>query len=533
MDRNRARLPLAAVLLVSGIALAGAPDAVARGPRLVRVPVSGRDDVERIARWGVEIVEARRDALTLAVPHATAVTPKVDRALSRMPGTEVVCEDVDRLFAAFRDRPEIGAYHTLDEVNADLDALAAANPAIARVESIGKSVDQRDVRALRITGPDPAPWGRPVFLFMGAHHAREWISVEVPLAIARWLVEGYATDPAVKGLVDTREVWIVPAVNPDGLAYSQNEYRYWRKNRRSNPDGSFGVDPNRNYGYKWGTSGTSDHPGSDVYCGPSAFSEPETRNVREFAIARNLTVSISYHSYGESILFPWSYGYEQSADHAALQEIARQMASQSGYDPMQSVELYPSSGDTDDYLYGETGALPFTTEVGRSFIPEESQIAGICAANLKAVRWLLENAAETFPFVKHSPPAPPAAAASGSDTVIVADFDRAHHQKFDPVEVKLVVTSGGTAQELAMAADPAQPDRYAVTLREPAAPSMEYFFGLRDKDGKVARCPRLGQFSPGGAPAPAPPPAPPLPPAAGGVLTIAPALLGPTPAVVR
>ncbi|MBI4863897.1 MAG: zinc carboxypeptidase [Candidatus Riflebacteria bacterium] len=465
----------------------------AKGPRIVKIPAATAAERAQIVKWGVEVIEVRKDSITVAIPQEGKLQTKVARAAARYPGAEVMVEDADDLFSRFAAQPDLGAYHNLPEIKDELNGLAGRFPQIASVHSIGKTVEGRDTLALRITGPDAAPWGRPVFLFMGAHHAREWISVEVPLAIGKWLCEGYATDPAVKSLVDAREIWILPAVNPDGLNYSQTQSKYWRKNRRKNADGSYGVDPNRNYGYKWGTAGDSGYPGSDVYRGTEAMSEPETRNVGEFAVAHHLTASISYHSYGDKVMHPWSYTYDTSPDKEVFSKLAQGMAGLNGYSPIQSSELYPSSGDTDDYLYGTHGACSFTYELAQSFIPAESEIPEICSKNVKAAQYLLENAAEVFPVLTHTPPA----GAAAGPLPIGATFDRAHHPDFQPVEVKLIVVSGATAQETVMTPDPANPDQFTAELALAGADGqpVEYFFGLKDKDGKLARCPRLSNFS--------------------------------------
>ena len=497
--------------VLAAMALLAPGLAEARGPRLVQVPATTRAEREAISSWGMEVVEAQADHLTLAVPEDRKVTPKVNRALTRIPGVKIVAEDADELIANTIHRAaDAGLYHTHAEVTTDLADLATRFPAIASVQTIGKSIEGRDVQALRITGGDAAPYGKPVFLFMGCHHAREWISVEVPLAIAHYLTENYSTDAGIKALVDSREIWCCPVVNPDGLTWSQTNYKYWRKNRHVNGDGTFGVDPNRNYSYKWGTAGDSGDPDSDTYRGTGPFSEIETQNIRDFAKAHLLTTSISYHSYGERVLYPYSYGYVQAPDNTLFAGMGAKMAEQNKYQSHQSVDLYPSSGDTDDFLYAETGSMSFTVELARSFIPAESEIAGICAANVKAVRVLLEQGAEPFPFLKHTPPSATAGTLSMS-----AGFDRAHHPTFEPTEVKLVVVNGAQIQEVGMTTDAATPDQWTAAVpgapvSQPGAP-IQYFFGLKDKSGHVARCPRIGNFtvgSPMGAPTAllAPPP---------------------------
>lgn len=486
--------------VMAALALLAPAVAEAASPRLVKVPATTRAERARIASWGMEVVEAQESHLTIALQPDKSFTPQVNRELSTIPGVQVLSEDVDEMFRQVVGKAaDAGLYHTYEEAKADLTDLATRFPAIASMQSLGKSVEGRDIIALKITGPNASGHHKPVFLFMGCHHAREWISVEVPLAIAKNFCENYATDAGLKALIDSREIWVCPMVNPDGLTYSQNNYKYWRKTRQKNANGTFGVDPNRNYGYKWGTAGDSGNPDSDTYRGTAPFSEPETQNIRDFAKNHLLTTSISFHSYGERVMYPFSYGYVQTPDDALFKNMSVKMAALNKYQPHQSVDLYPSSGDTDDHLYAEAGAMAFTFEVGRTFIPSESEIAKICADNVKAVRLLVEQGAEPFPFLKHTPPAAVAGTLSMSAT-----FDRAHHPTVNPVEVKLHVANGAQIQEVAMTADAANPDVFNGTLQgapisQPGTP-VEYFFTLKDKDGHVVRVPRLSNFTAAASP---------------------------------
>ncbi len=153
-------------------------------------------------------------------------------------------------------------------------------------------------------------------------------------------------------------------VNPDGHEYCRTDDRLWRKNRRRNPDGSFGVDPNRNYGYMWGTLNvsTSSHvPSDETYVGPHAFSEPETRAVRDLIAHELFRGVITYHSFSLLILYPWGYTSKPitaPADHDQMVELANQMQQlirgvhDVTYTPQQSSQLYPTAGDTTDWTYG-------------------------------------------------------------------------------------------------------------------------------------------------------------------------------------
>jgi carboxypeptidase T len=181
-------------------------------------------------------------------------------------------------------------------------------------------------------------------------------------------------------------------VNSDGHEFSRTpETRLWHKNRRPNADGSIGVDPNRNYGYMWGTLNinTSSHvPSDDTYVGPRAFSEPETRAVRNLVAKELFRGVITYHSYSQLILYPWGYTSQpipDASDLATMTKLAERMQELirgvhgTTYTPQQSSQLYPTAGDTTDWTYGEYGIPSFTIELrpdlrtaGSSFLPIRS-----------------------------------------------------------------------------------------------------------------------------------------------------------------
>ena len=165
-------------------------------------------------------------------------------------------------------------------------------------------------------------------------------------------------------------------VNPDGHEYTQTPAnRLWRKDRRRNPDGSTGVDPNRNYGYMWGTLdvNTSSHvPADETYVGPRAFSEPEVRAVRDLVARERFSGVLSYHSYSQLILYPWGYTAERIedqddfAEHRDLAQDMEQLIRKvhgRTYVAQQSSELYPTAGDTTDWTYGEYDAPSLTIEL--------------------------------------------------------------------------------------------------------------------------------------------------------------------------
>jgi hypothetical protein len=228
---------------------------------------------------------------------------------------------------------------------------------------------------------------------MGANHAREWTSFEVPMESLKQYLEGYGKDERLTKLVNGREVWFVPMVNPDGVAFSQNKTRYWRKNRRNVDGRAFGVDLNRNYGYKWGNVGASSSPTSDTYHGTGPFSEPETTAIKELAEKEKFQASVSFHSYSELNLYPFGYGYNIPCDDTpVLKKLANEMSQFNKYTSKNSAELYPAMGDSDDWLYGANKTLAFTVELGREFIPPATEIAEQNRRNVPAVLHLIDKA---------------------------------------------------------------------------------------------------------------------------------------------
>lgn len=298
-----------------------------------------------------------------------------------------------------------GDFHSSSELERDLLALEDSYPNLARVFIIGESLEGRNLYALKISDNVNNDEAEAEVIFIGCHHAREWISVEVPFLLGKYLVENYASDSQVRDLVDQSEIWIIPLLNPDGLEYSIHFYRYWRKNRRDNEDGTYGIDLNRNYGYQWGIDniGSSPYTFSDTYRGPSAFSEPETQAIRDLFAQRNFSALISFHSYSQDILYPWGYSDQPSPDDLLLEQMAMDMATQiqavngNIYGFMQAGEgFYLTNGDTTDWSYGVYGIPSFTIELPPAdrlegeFFNAEEDIQPIFNENLPAMLYLID-----------------------------------------------------------------------------------------------------------------------------------------------
>ena len=304
-----------------------------------------------------------------------------------------------------------GAYHSYLELETDMLVLQQKYPNIVKVFDIGDSLEKRNIYAMKISDNVALEEDETEVLFLGCHHAREWISVEVPFLLGKYLAENYATDPDIKRLVDQSEIWIVPLVNPDGLEYTIHVYRYWRKNRRDNGNSNFGVDINRNYGYKWGidNAGSSPNPASEVYRGMAAFSEPETRAVRDLFLSKDFQAMISFHSFSQVILYPWGYTKLPSDKDAQMKEIAAEMSAKiqavNGrlYDYGQSgTSLYLTNGDVTDWTFAMTGIpsytieLPPIDELGGGFFNRQEDIDPVFRENLAAMISLIEHSIQNY-----------------------------------------------------------------------------------------------------------------------------------------
>ena len=300
-------------------------------------------------------------------------------------------------------------YHSYTELTTEIAAVAAAHPDIVRVFSIGTSYQGRQLWAAKISDNVAIDEPEPEVLFDGGTHADEHMGVEMTLRIFHWLVDGYGSDPRVTNIVDTREVWIVFLVNPDGAEYDIHggSFHGWRKNRQPTPGTTaIGTDLNRNFGYHWGGGGlTSANPRAITYRGPAAFSSPEDRAMRDFLASRvvggrqQIRTAVSFHEYGRLVLWPYGYTmtnipYDMTVqDHAALVAIGRHMALTNGYRAEQASDLYVSSGTTRDYEYGAYRIFSYTVELSARDYPDDSLIASETGRNREAALYLMERAA--------------------------------------------------------------------------------------------------------------------------------------------
>ena len=298
-------------------------------------------------------------------------------------------------------------FHDYAELTEALFELQNQYPHLIRVFSIGQTFEGRDIWAVRLGTTEDFDY--PSVIFLGGHHAREHLSVEVALRHLKMWTETLGTGVGkdhskLTSLFSERTAYFVPLVNPDGAEFDieGGRYKMWRKNRFPNTNGTFGVDLNRNYGFQWATGGSSAQPRSDVYHGTHGFSEAETQSVRDFVESvQGATTVLSYHTFSELILYPWGHTYDRIGnreDHETHRLLARRMSRWNDYTPQQASDLYIASGDTCDWAYGELGKICFTFELDPSsswrggFYPGARIINSVVEKNREPALFLLEYA---------------------------------------------------------------------------------------------------------------------------------------------
>ena len=288
----------------------------------------------------------------------------------------------------------MGGFRTLDEIYLVMDSIADEHPTIVQPRwSIGQTLEGRDIYVMKISDNPGDDEDEAEIYYNATIHAREVITPEVLIRFMRHLTDNYGTDPMVTFLVDNREMFFTTCQNPDGYQYNVDNDPdgggMWRKNRRDNGNGTWGVDLNRNYGYMWGYNddGSSPFGYDETYRGTGPFSEPATQVVRDFAISRDFSVVIAYHSWTNAILWPWGYNCSLTPEHhlfLAVGEIAGQF---NGYFAANCCGI---NGYTGDWYYGDLSEKPkiyeFLVEVGGQsdgFWPPIERITPLVEENIQ------------------------------------------------------------------------------------------------------------------------------------------------------
>jgi len=314
----------------------------------------------KVGRYADFMVAADQEKPVRDFLAAYGVTPKVI--------VEDVSVLVDRSMKEIQEAPAIdwkavsddpnafplNQYHTHADINAWIQVVANSYPTFVTIGTLGKSLQGRDMNFLRIGTPGN---NKPVLWFDAGIHAREWVASATAVYTIQQLTSGYAT--TYKTLLDAIDVVILPNANPDGYEYSRTNDRMWRKTRSGPRNGCYGVDPNRNWSFHWGEAGVSTNPCSDIYCGPSSFSEVEAQNMKRYLDANAASIKgvLTLHSYGQYWIYPWGYKTgTYPPDVAELRALGVQAAAaiRAVHNQVYTVDnsadsLYPAAGASDDY----------------------------------------------------------------------------------------------------------------------------------------------------------------------------------------
>ncbi|MFO8129748.1 MAG: M14 family zinc carboxypeptidase [Bacteroidales bacterium] len=293
----------------------------------------------------------------------------------------------------------MGGFCTHAEMIAHLDNMYSKYPGLITEKAVaGTTLEGREIYWVKISDNPNQAEDEPEIFYNGMHHAREPIGMQLLLYYMYYLLENYDTDEEVQYLVNNREMYFIPVVNVDGYIYNEstnpNGGGMWRKTRRDNGNGSYGVDANRNYGYMWGydNSGSSPDPWDETYRGPYEFSEPCVQTLRDFCIDHAFGITLNYHSYSNLLLYPWGYIPDPCPDDEVFQTWSVHMTRDNGYTyGPGSTTIYPSNGGSDDWMYGEQEEkeliYAYTPEVGNSndgFWPSVGRIVPLCQENMLA-----------------------------------------------------------------------------------------------------------------------------------------------------
>ncbi|MFD3723199.1 M14 family zinc carboxypeptidase [Streptomyces sp. NPDC058674] len=387
--RHRARSILAASALVFATTLAALPAAAQAQPG--SATASGADEVRvydaRITREQVPLVlAAGQDAHELTERAPENGTAEVELFLTPGQAGELAAQGIGlterKVPAAGLARKADGdgvfrPYSGKGGLQEEILRTAGENPELTKVVSIGKTVQGKDILALKVSknAKKAKDGDKPSVLYMSNQHAREWITPEMTRRLMHHTLDNYGKDPRITRLVDSSELWFLLSANPDGYDYTHapDGERLWRKNLRdNNADGKIttgdGVDLNRNFAYKWGydNEGSSPNQASETYRGPKASSEPETTALDRFEKRIGFEYAVNYHSAAELLLY--GVGWQVATptpDDVAYEALAGTPENPAvpGYYPQVSSELYTTNGEADGHGSNVNGIMMFTPEM--------------------------------------------------------------------------------------------------------------------------------------------------------------------------
>ena len=310
-------------------------------PAIVRVKLSDECNIGMIIDHDLSIFEIQDDYAFVFATSNDLIWLKENNCIF-----EIMYKNYAEMMGWDKNPFLLEDFHKYNELTIELEDIASSYSDIANLYDLGTSVQGRTIWGLKITDNPDIEEDEPEVRICGCHHGNEIMSVELPLLLAWYMVENYESDPRIQNLVENRETWIIPMVNPDGREVSN----------RVNANG---VDLNRDYGYLWVGSGGS----------PSPFSQPETKVIREHALDNNFVLSLSYHTTAKYINYVWNYKGEPVEDNDVVVYLSNQYGQYNDYVVVEGFDWYQTRGDTNDFSYGCRGDIDWTIETENSNIP--------------------------------------------------------------------------------------------------------------------------------------------------------------------
>jgi hypothetical protein len=276
------------------------------------------------------------------------------------------------MFTAFGQGPAEDAYYSHQQILTIMDSLATAHPEICTKVDLGLSAGGRQISVLKISDNVLQNEAEPAILIEGGIHGDELVGPELVIRFARELCNNYQNNTAYANLINTRQIWLLPLINPDGRV----------NNERYNENG---VDVNRDMGYMWGGEGNS----------TGAYSQPESKIIRNFLFGHPLSIYISFHGGTEMISFPWSYRADPTPENASNNFLANLYSTTSGYANLPYGQgfttMYAINGSTKDIGYGTCGMISWSLEVSLEKQPPASQIQGYYLQNRPSMLEMIQQ----------------------------------------------------------------------------------------------------------------------------------------------
>ncbi|MDX2031872.1 MAG: M14 family zinc carboxypeptidase [Blastocatellia bacterium] len=414
-------------------------------PRVARVTIEKDAELDRFVRLGLDLLEMREGNDLFVLTTAGEIERlRGDGWRIRVDAERSLPFRTGALSAqTFRD-----GYRTLAEIRAQLGAAASRHPQLVETINYGQSWEMQSSQGLR--GSDlfgvaltnrAVPGPKPTFFLMASIHARELATSEIAMRFVDHLLNGYGADGDATWLLDETRIVVIPVANPDGRLIAEQGFTQ-RKNTNTShggfcsnpPTGSSqaGVDLNRNFAFQFGLVNAPTEPFCSLtYPGPVAASEPETASLQTLIRAyfpdqrgpndndpaprTTPGLMLTLHSYSDLVLWPWGTTRNKAPNSADLELIGRRFAAYNGYTPVQSIQLYPTSGTTDDWSYGELGVASFTFEIGPSLGPcagffapyrclDEEETGRFWPRNLPALLYAARIAAMPYALVQGPTP---------------------------------------------------------------------------------------------------------------------------------